>query len=387
MTGCRRVRPSQPGWGRPRSPVAWVFPVLLLAAACTDEPVLPDPVVTGEPSCQGCEIRIADRVVLGSIDDSVSPSGRSQVVLGGDGGFFVISEQLALPGVLRYGPDGTFRGVLGRQGQGPGEMGRPWRLGGTSDGVLYVFDVLLSAVHVFGPDGEWERTLRPVVNPIQGPVPVGDSVMAVVAAGAGPSAAADHDVVLHDARSGEILGGLGPERPPEAGRTRVVTSLAPARDGALWLVQGSQGVIERWTLAGERTARLEWAEGWPRFARPDGGTGAFLGGHLWEDPGSGLLWVVSSSPNPSYVAPPADSVVPGQPLPAGFLDPAALNNRHRTIVTVVDPAQGQVVAHRMLDAYVHAVLLDGRLVVMDEAESGYQWVEVLRLELVGLPAR
>lgn len=115
---------------------------------------------------------------------------------------------------------------------------------------------------------------------------------------AGPSAAAGHDVVLYDARSGELLGGMGPERPPEAGRTRVVTSLAPARDGAFWLGQGS-----RW-------------------------------GHR-----------------------------------------------------AVDPDRGQVLAHRMLDAYVHAVLLDGRLVVMDEAESGYQWAEVLRLELVGLPAR
>lgn len=379
--------PSAARGGRSRSPVSWVVPVLFLAAACTEEAVVPDRVLSGEPSCQACEIRIADRVVLGSMDDSVSPSGRSQVILGEDGGFFLISEQLSLPGVLRYGPDGSFRGVLGRQGQGPGEMGRPWRLGGTSGGVLYVFDALLSAVHVFGPDGEWERTLRPVVNPIQGPVPVGDSVMALVAASTGPSAAAGHDVVLYDARSGELLGGMGPERPPEAGRTRVVTSLAPARDGALWLGQGSLGVLERWTLSGERTSLLEWAEGWPRFARPDGGTGAFLGGHLWEDPGSGLLWVVSSSPNPSYVASPEDTVLPGQPLPVGFLDPAALNNRHRTIVTVVDPDRGQVLAHRMLDAYVHAVLLDGRLVVMDEAESGYQWAEVLRLELVGLPAR
>lgn len=365
-----------------------MLPALLAGAACGAQQQVPyDRVVTGEPSCVECEIRVVDRVALGHVDDEVSPAGPVRVALAGDGGFYLISDHLPLPGILRYAPDGTFLEMLGRQGDGPGEMGRSWRLGGAADGTLLIYDLPRAAMHVFGPDGAWLRTLQPVNPVLFGPLPVGDTIFAIVPAGARPREVPDREVVLYDAHDGTVLGGVGPPSPFVAGQPSGVSSMAAGTGGRIWLGRGGTGVIEEWTLTNELVGTLEWDEGWPGFARSDGRTAAFLAGQLWQDPESGLLWVVSNSPDPTYVAPPPPRVEPGQPLPSGMLDPAGLNARHSPIVSVVDPAGGQVLTHMMLDLYVHAVLADGRLVVMHEEENGYQWAEVLRLELSGAPER
>jgi hypothetical protein len=379
----RLPRPARPTLGRRAAltVAALLVPALVPAGAEARQVAAQDLVVAGRPSCEACELRIVERLVLGSIDDAASPSGQVQAAVGGEGDIYLISQGLPLPGLLRYAPDGLFQGIFGRPGQGPGEMGLPWRLGGALDGTVHVFDATMSAVHVFSPAGAWERTLRPIVPPMLGPVPVGDSVVAFVPGSTRGPGVPDQDVVLYHAHTGVLLGGAGPIVPFVAGQPPTVSALAEGRDGSMWVARGARGVLERWTVSGQLGSRLRWEDGWARFARADGGRAAYLGAHLWQDPESGLLWVVSNSPSPA--APPPVRVEPGQPLPSGLLDPKSLNSRHSPIVSVVDPAQGRVLAHRVLDHYVHAVLADGRLVVMNESDTGYQWVEVLRLELTG----
>ncbi len=384
------------GWGSPVRPSGvdgqgapgFVPLFLLLALVALGSPgagqeIPPDRVVNGVPVCSDCEIRITSRAVLGSEEDAAGPVGRVQVVMGGGGEFLVVSDHLPLPGVLAYGPDGGFRGVRGREGQGPGEFGRPWRLGGAPDGTVYVFDQFQASVHVFAPEGSWSRTLRPVVSPLHGPLPVSDSILVVVPGGARPPEAPDREIVLYHQRTGAVLGGISPTGAFVPGQPTRISSVAAAHDGSIWVGRGGTGVIERWDLSGRLRTRLEWEEGWARHARPDRRTAAFLAAHLWQDPETGLLWVVSNSPDPSYVAPPVTRPQPGQPLPEGILDPSSLNARHRPIVSVLDPNTGEVIAHRMIDRYVHTVLVDGRLVVMNESASGHQWVEILQLELAG----
>lgn len=374
---------------RSRRRLGWAFGTTVLACflsgtdAGAAQQSVQDRVVTGEPSCETCEIRIVDRVALGSIDDEVSPSGSVRVVLGRNDGFYLISDNLPLPGVMSYAPSGEFRGILGREGEGPGEMGRSWRLGSTPDGSLYVYDVLQAAVHVFGAEGDWQRTVRPVVSPLHGPVPLGDSILAIVPGSVRPPEVPDREVVLYHSHTGEILGGVGPVGPFVSGQPTSVSAVADGGDGTIWLARGGAEVIERWTASSQEAGALRWEEGWVRYARPDGRTAVFLGAHLWQDTENGLLWVVSNSPDPSYVAPPPSGLEPGQPLPVGYMDPASLNARHSPIVSVVDPERGQVLAHRMMDRYVHSVLGDGRLVVVNESETGYQWAEVLTLQLSG----
>jgi hypothetical protein len=378
---CRPVGP----WRRQRAALVSAALVLLASgpqAAAAGQQASQDLVVTGEPSCEACLIRIADRVVLGSIEDGASPAGQVQVATGGDGDFYLTSQGLPLPGLLRYASDGAFKGIWGRRGQGPGEMGLPWRLGGAEDGTFYVYDAEIGVVHVFDPRGAWERTLRPIVPPVLGPVLIGDSIMALVPGSARLTEVPDRDVVLYDVRTARVLGGVGPVGPFVAGQPATVGAIANGSDGSIWVARGASGVIERWTVSGRLASTLRWEEGWARFARADGRRAAYLGAHIWQDPESGLLWVVSNSPSPS--APPPVRVEPGQPLPSGLLDPRSLNARHSPIVSVVDLAHGKVLAHMVLDRYVHAVLADGRLVVMNESDTGYQWAEVLRLELTGL---
>lgn len=62
--------------------------------------------------------------------------------------------------VVVIDPQGGFVRTVGRQGEGPGEFGFTFRLVVWRDGRLAVNDLQNNAIHVFGPGGEFDHSMR-----------------------------------------------------------------------------------------------------------------------------------------------------------------------------------------------------------------------------------
>lgn len=62
--------------------------------------------------------------------------------------------------VVVIDPQGGFVKTIGRQGEGPGEFGFTFRLVVWRDGRLAVNDLQNNAIHLFGPGGEFNRSMR-----------------------------------------------------------------------------------------------------------------------------------------------------------------------------------------------------------------------------------
>jgi hypothetical protein len=90
--------------------------------------------------------------------------------------------------ILKFGPDGIFRGQIGSRGPGPGEVEAPSSLTMSYRGELIVGD--RGAYHLFQPDGTYVSTVRPtepafsnVVVPVEGALVVVGGNRASMAAG------------------------------------------------------------------------------------------------------------------------------------------------------------------------------------------------------------
>ncbi len=65
------------------------------------------------------------------------------------------------PHVKVLSPDGTLQDTVGTQGDGPGEFQHPLKLSVARGSSLYVLDGADGRVHVFTPEGAFERMFRP----------------------------------------------------------------------------------------------------------------------------------------------------------------------------------------------------------------------------------
>lgn len=59
--------------------------------------------------------------------------------------------------VAVFGPDGRPAGVLGRRGRGPGEMESPWVVATDARDSIFVWDMALARINVYGPDLAFRR--------------------------------------------------------------------------------------------------------------------------------------------------------------------------------------------------------------------------------------
>ena len=62
--------------------------------------------------------------------------------------------------VVVLDPQGRFVKTIGRQGEGPGEFGFTFRMAVWRDGRLAVNDLQNNAIHLFGPGGEFNHSMR-----------------------------------------------------------------------------------------------------------------------------------------------------------------------------------------------------------------------------------
>ncbi len=113
---------------------------------------------------EGCPVRVEVLAHLGTANDPEGILGEADLyVVPLAGGGWAVLEPLRTR-VLRYAPDGSFVGALGRTGQGPGELFRPRSLARSPGGELWITDAQGRWVSFDSEEG--------VVQTVQGPASV-----------------------------------------------------------------------------------------------------------------------------------------------------------------------------------------------------------------------
>ncbi|MXW56541.1 MAG: hypothetical protein F4Z59_07730 [Gemmatimonadales bacterium] len=199
------------------------------------------------------------------------------------GRLYAMERFLGSGSVIVIDADGTLVRVVGRPGEGPGEINRPTGFAVWPDGRLAIADGGHRAYQVFGPDGEFERFVRvgSESDPLGGAGSMGSALrpdpagLSLIAQGPPPRVGA------LTALFGELLGAETPseERVDDRG-------------------------LERLDLRGEAVSREPILEGWRPSAGEDeppelslddltdasGIVAMAIGGMRWFEPG--FLWDV-----------------------------------------------------------------------------------------------
>jgi hypothetical protein len=330
--------------------------VLLVAAAYVTQAQSRDPRVVAEgPSCIQCSVDTATRVILGRGPNEGTLIGRPQVVFeDGQQRFWVVGESEP-PQV--YDHSGKFLANIGRKGRGPGELGRPAGAILLPGDSTLVFDGLGPRGIVVAPDLTIRRSVRMLGNLGRGLVLQWPTEVVMNGIVATPQSAG---WPLHELRFGgdqaNLVRSFGPgggelASGPTAWQQSQV--LARARGGGFWT--GSQFVYEfrKWRSPGDEQESYRRSPGW--FT---GRVKPWLGDLTTPPPPAmagiqedrdGLLWI--------FVRVPARNWREGwSRVPAGAKEVLArdvlLEKLFDTMIEVVDPTAGVVVARRQLNQYL-----------------------------------
>ncbi len=297
----------------------------------------------------------------------------------------VLLGDAGLPPAL-YDALGHRTGTLGRTGAGPGEY-RAAYLGATlpADSLLIVDRGNRRAI-VLAPDHREARTL---------PAPASTSAVLSLPGGSLLINAAFRDpnrvgLPLHLLDpAGRVVRSFGTEhplvRPGEL--TRGVRRIARASAGGVWSARYAHRYeIQLWTLNGtlvrELTRRVAWFEEYDRYwsSSPERPAAPLILG-VWEDAG-GMLWVYTRVGDRNWRRGLGrERLVEGQ-RSYEIDNPDLLFD---TMVEVIDPTRGELVASFRRDDLWGLVIAPGLLGQVRENDDGAYRIEVQRISLTKTP--
>jgi hypothetical protein len=94
--------------------------------------------------------------IVGEVNDSIIFGNAGMLTIGAAGD--LVMFDFSSTQLLRFAPDGTLQGPVGRRGGGPGEYSQVSGLVGLPDSTWAVYDVSSSRVSIFGPDGVFRES-------------------------------------------------------------------------------------------------------------------------------------------------------------------------------------------------------------------------------------
>jgi hypothetical protein len=340
--------------------------------------------VSAKPSCTSCSIvlksvaEVADHDRDAWLGDQVQFTTNSRMKL-------YATSPFMEPGVVRSLDE---RGItvarFGRAGGGPGE-GRLVQspVVGISD-TAFVYDPGLGRISVWTPQHEFVRSFG-TPGRLDSWIVV-DSFLIASSHIPSPDRAG---LPLHVLRTndGRVLRSFGVDVPafrfdmPDLNR-RV---LANASTGEFWSAERTAYVITKWRLDGRKMVELRRDVGWfrPWNGRFRAGTapGPYVVA-LWED-SRGMLWVMIDVPDARWRAN-YDRLerVPGMDR---AVRPADRHGLKDTIIEVIDPESGALVASRRFEHHMSSRSGNHPIVVCQESEHGLRY-EIYVAELQRTPA-
>jgi hypothetical protein len=284
--------------------------------------------------------------------------------------------------MLTFSSNGEFQGAVGRRGQGPGEY-RWVRHVVAGDVLVHIFDTENARWTALSPR-DWQPVrMSSFVGDPSDVVVFGDSV-AVVAATISTSEAIGFPIHLMGRLEGiQRSFGAEPDAPFRADRGILARRrLARADSNSVWVAHQSRYRIERWNLDGELEAVLERDVQWfephadPLLPSPDKLPAPLLTDVAF-DPDTELLWVAISVGDPEW----RRALVTGPEREGSGYEIGEWDGYHDTIVEVIDPERGEVIASTRIDQRLWS--LDGRMFGASyfEEDGVYPRIEVWRFTL------
>ena len=300
--------------------------------------------------------------------------------VGPHGDIFLVTADWRL---LQYSSSGRLIRVAAR-GAGPGEFQRPQLLVRYHDSVL-VFD-RAGRVSVLGPDGSYVRSSpwTPALT------------FDMVASGAG---LVSNGIIQSRARIGYPLHSMAIDGSPGAAfgsRTPDFRfdaaptwrrRLAESRGGRVWSFKEIEYAAELWEPGD--SARLvtafrvdaNWFPARQEYSVPTPTKAPLTAVTDVREDSLGRLWVMVTAPSTSWQR----ALGPERRSPYGetYYQPEFFDSLHATVVQLIDPTRGVLVASRRLDGYFLFILERGIIVRFRQTEHG-EYYDLFRISVRGM---
>lgn len=340
---------------------------LLAVALLAQEPRL----VPNRPVCPRCTIQLTHLVTFESEDLVEGPQAMSEDSRGRY--YYTQPNKRELP--LVFDARGRRVAALGASGEGPGEFRYAAIIAvDPRTDTIFVTDWGTARLSVFSPQLTFVRSM---------PFPARARALGVLRDGnlvamASISDRASVGLPFHVfRRDGLRLRAIGdPRRPYTPERLIFFThEVAPSRRGGFWAVpMYGEYRIEHWTAAGSRDGYL--------LRRPDWHTALRSGvGNLdsmdppptshWgiAETEDGLLWVLSQVGDPDRRNAPLDTL---RTIEGQFVVPADGDRSWDSVVELIDPVRGVVIAARRFDMRFVGILPSGKIIRVNGTERGVE---------------
>jgi hypothetical protein len=325
------------------------------------------------PACRGCTIEVQRIAVLGQEDGPGTIDGDDAHAAVDSRGRYFLWQQY-MPEVKVFDARGRYLRRLGREGRGPGEFRGVGAIRIGAGDSIHVFDANNLTRSLFSPSFAFVRSTRLEVPPEILRLAMLDGGSFVISAPIRTPSRVGFPLHLVNSTGrivrsfGSASGAFRPDIPYFDRR-----SITFAGPGQVWAAHVNQYRIELWSTEGRKVRELRRTVPWfpPYLAsrEPSRSTPPpTLLGDVRQDR-DGRLWVRISVPDANW----RRAVQPGGPHGVTIPD---YNQYLDTIIEVIDPRRGRLLASRRFDADVHFVgdnLLGGVVTGEDDVPYYHVW--------------
>lgn len=335
---------------------------------------VPTRVIGDPPASELGEVALSLAVRLGESGPGAGPLGR--IAISPDSSILAVTDVFNPDQVNLYSSTGEHLRTLGGRGDGPGEFQNVMWVTAVADSV-FVYDNVHARETLYTFDGTYHRSRRMVPN-LWRAVPFAGGRTVV---NAYDPAAARAGAPLHVVVEGRIVTAFPPPERPFDGADRPLLrrALAAESDSTLWMARRTEYGIELWSITGAPILRLERDVDW--FV-PHEDRGAILPDaaprpRVWDLHRSpeGLLWVLLHVADERW----QDQFDPARPADMSFT--GHFHEYRNSIVEVIDPEDGRLVASREFDLYFSGFTSAGHLATYHEPIADLPYIEVFSVSL------
>lgn len=332
-----------------------------------------------------CGIEVTEVAVLGGDEAGMGFVGRPRSVARLSDGRFLLADFHDQERIKVYGPDGTYERSVGRRGEGPGEYGSVAVITRFPGDTIEVYDdatfndritVLTSDFQVL----ETRSTGLPTGPLSMTTLPDGSKVMNRMLPTPGRIGLPLHLV----SPEGDLVRSFGADPPVEDLQNYQLGMrwIAVASDSSVWSAHRVRYAIEEWNVDGtmvrELTRHVPWFPPVERVGFVDAESPPTPElGRIHSD-GSGFLWVVLRVPGAQW-----EEALEMRPDVYGRqrLRPGNPRQYQDSIIEVINPETGRIVARTRLEHHVMGFIEDGLVYTYEQTDALEPLVRILELRL------